>query len=300
MQKLTSTIENIDDRLWLKTDQLTARQWEQYLWCNLNKYLLSSELEDCVVYIKNTEKNVFEQRYIYGAKIIGRKSTLKPLNINVGEGIVGAVAASGYAEIISNTANDKRYVVDDKFRYSELSVPICFHSEVIGVIDSEHSRKEYYTSRHLQVFTDIAQNSELYLQQKYSEMISSYSYKKILELECQLEILKQSVKPEEKIVIHSSKGFQLLDQNQIIYIKAEGSYTKFFLTNRKILLASKNLKEYEARLNTQVFLRVHHSYLINQQHISEYDRVSEQFLMEEGHSVPISYRRKQDILAQFL
>jgi LytS/YehU family sensor histidine kinase len=69
---------------------------------------------------------------------------------------VGAVAQSGKAEIINDTSLDERYIVDDARRHSEITVPIINHGKVIGIIDSEHSQKGFYTERHLQILTTIA------------------------------------------------------------------------------------------------------------------------------------------------
>ena len=48
------------------------------------------------------------------------------------------------------------YIVDDTFRYSELTVPIIHEDKLIGVIDSEHPEKGYFSSTHLKILTTIA------------------------------------------------------------------------------------------------------------------------------------------------
>jgi len=74
----------------------------------------------------------------------------------MGEGIVGHVAETGIPEIIGNTATENRYLIDDDIRYSELAVPILYKNKVIGVIDSENSRKFFFTKKHLNLFNTIA------------------------------------------------------------------------------------------------------------------------------------------------
>jgi len=63
---------------------------------------------------------------------------------------------AGKAEIINDTTIDGRYIIDDAQRFSEISVPILQDGLVIGVIDSEHSQKAFYTNKHLQILTTIA------------------------------------------------------------------------------------------------------------------------------------------------
>ena len=40
--------------------------------------------------------------------------------------------------------------------YSEISVPIISDGKVIGVIDCEHSKKGFFTQKHLSILTTIA------------------------------------------------------------------------------------------------------------------------------------------------
>ena len=72
------------------------------------------------------------------------------------KGIVGSVAFSGKAEIIDDTSKDPRYIVDDERRLSEISVPIIYDGKVLGVIDCEHSKKRFFTQKHLSILTTIA------------------------------------------------------------------------------------------------------------------------------------------------
>jgi LytS/YehU family sensor histidine kinase len=46
--------------------------------------------------------------------------------------------------------------VDDERRYSEITVPLIIDEKVIGVIDSEHSQKNFFTQKHLSLLTAIA------------------------------------------------------------------------------------------------------------------------------------------------
>ncbi|MCB0706629.1 MAG: GAF domain-containing protein [Saprospiraceae bacterium] len=81
---------------------------------------------------------------------------INPIEIPIGQGIVGTVAQTRQAELVSDTASDIRYIPDNVRRRSELAVPILDGDRVIGVIDTEHSREHFYTSWHLQLFTAIA------------------------------------------------------------------------------------------------------------------------------------------------
>ena len=111
---------------------------------------------DCVIYIIDEDRQVLVQKAAYGDKNINFEDVLNPIEIPIGEGIVGNVAKSGKPELIADTRKDGRYIIDDENRLSELSVPIVSQNEVIGVIDSEHPQAGFYEQYHLNVLQDIA------------------------------------------------------------------------------------------------------------------------------------------------
>ena len=100
-------------------------------------------LEDCVVYLIDSDKNILIQKAAFGPKSPAEEIIKDPITIRIGDGIVGSVAASGNYELIPDTTKDMRYIVDDDVRFSELAVPIFYENQVIGVIDSEHSQKDF-------------------------------------------------------------------------------------------------------------------------------------------------------------
>ncbi|WP_229211989.1 histidine kinase [Dyadobacter arcticus] len=112
--------------------------------------------EDCVVYLLNEQKNILVQQAAYGPKNPKGFEIVNPIEIPVGKGIVGAVALSGKPLIISDTRKDDRYVVDDLARLSEIAVPILHEGKVIGVIDSEHTNRNFFHEKHLKTLTTVA------------------------------------------------------------------------------------------------------------------------------------------------
>ena len=115
------------------------------------------EFEDCVIYLLDEEENVLIQKSAFGSKLdIGTQNIINPIIIPVGKGIVGTVAQTGKPEIIKDTSKDERYIKDDVMRYSELCVPILANQKVIGVIDSEHSSKNFFNEVHLYLLEIIA------------------------------------------------------------------------------------------------------------------------------------------------
>lgn len=129
---------------------------EELLWEVARNCISQLGLEDCVIYILDRERKVLVQKAAWGPKTTHENRILDPLEIPVGKGIVGHVAQTGKAEIISDTSRDPRYIADDARRLSEIAVPLIGNNQVIGVIDSEHPQRDFYTKRHLQILTTVA------------------------------------------------------------------------------------------------------------------------------------------------
>lgn len=129
---------------------------EDILWDIASNCTKLLKFEDCVIYLLDKERNVFVQKAAYGHKNKGIGIVNNPIEIALGEGIVGYVGKSGIAEIINDCKQDPRYIIDDMPRNSEIAVPLIFDGDVIGIIDSEHSEKNFFTHDHLDIMKSIS------------------------------------------------------------------------------------------------------------------------------------------------
>jgi ligand-binding sensor domain-containing protein/putative methionine-R-sulfoxide reductase with GAF domain len=129
---------------------------EDIVWDVVKNCISRLKFEDCVIYLMNEQDGMLVQKAAHGPKSPRDFELMKPIGISPGMGIVGSVALSGKAEIISDTTKDSRYIVDDAQRYSEITVPITYNGQVIGVIDCEHSKKGFFTQKHLSILSTIA------------------------------------------------------------------------------------------------------------------------------------------------
>ncbi len=145
--------------------------------------------EDCIIYFLDKEKNTLRQLAAYGNLKVSNGVVLNHIEIPLGEGIVGTVAKTGIPEIIDDTTLEPRYIVDDKMRYSEITVPIIAEGEIIGVIDSEHSSKRFFTNDHLKTLQTISRLAATQLKNALSLELKQKAEK---EKELLLRYLKKS------------------------------------------------------------------------------------------------------------
>lgn len=128
---------------------------EDILWDIAKNCINQLKFEDCVIYQYDPSRKMLVQRAAFGPKNPEQHVITNALEIPLGKGIVGAAAAAGEAIIVKNTSKDSRYIVDDSIRKSEMAVPLIVNNNLFGVIDSEHSRRNFYNRWHLHLLQKI-------------------------------------------------------------------------------------------------------------------------------------------------
>jgi len=89
----------------------------------------------------------------------------------------------------------------------------------------------------------------------------------------------------QSIFLPDGKNKTKIPMDEMIYAHAEGNYTTFITTSRKIVLR-KCLKEVsETILNNEKFVRIHKSYLINKDAIRA--RNASTILLNNGENIPL-------------
>ena len=113
-------------------------------------------------------------------------------------------------------------------------------------------------------------------------------------------VLKPSISQiTGKITIPLQNGFEVLQVENILYCQADDNYTKIFLKDSKKLV-SKTLKYFEGILAENGFARVHKSYLVNVNAITEYKKgKGGSVVLESGKEIMVSPARKKELLSHF-
>ncbi len=194
------------------------------------------QFEDCVIYLLDKTSNKLTQIAAYGAKIGREKTINNVLEIPIGNGIVGTVAKTGIAEIVNDTSKDSRYIVDDKIRYSEITVPIISDNEIIGVIDSEHSSKNYFTKYHLKTLETIANLVATQLKNALNLKLRKEADKKNKALLSNLTKTNKELKDFAHIVSHDLKS-PLRAMDALVTWIQEENYT----LNNSVITKNTNL-----------------------------------------------------------
>jgi two-component system LytT family response regulator len=77
---------------------------------------------------------------------------------------------------------------------------------------------------------------------------------------------------QQKIALPNREGYEFTLVNSILYCTAEGAYTKVYLTEKRSLLISRTLGDIEEMLPPEIFIRIHHSTIVNLNAVTHYLR----------------------------
>lgn len=106
-----------------------------------------------------------------------------------------------------------------------------------------------------------------------------------------------SNKQEPKITLSTSDGLVFVLVEDIVRCEAHGAYTIFYFKNRKSIMVSKNLKEFQLLLEDHHFFRIHNSHLINLNEIEKYKKTDGgSVVMSDGSNISISESRRQEFM----
>ncbi len=128
---------------------------DEILWDVTKNLIAKMGFEDCLIYLWNEDKTKVVQRAGFGLKDSKELLMRFPYALAPGKGIVGTVAETGTAIIVPDTRKDSRYIAEGYSGLSEIAVPIIYEEELLGVIDSEHSKLAFFNDNHLQMMTTI-------------------------------------------------------------------------------------------------------------------------------------------------
>lgn len=109
----------------------------------------------------------------------------------------------------------------------------------------------------------------------------------------------QSSEQQFKLAIHTLEGTFFFRADEITRLEAEGSYTRFFFLNRKPLLASRVLKDFDGMLQAQGFIRTHKTHLVNRAFVRAIHPDGFLELADESR-IEISRRRRSEVHAALM
>ena len=135
---------------------------------------------------------------------------------------------------------------------------------------------------------------------KLIEAVAYVSEIKEKENSLQHQVLKSNLtQVVGKITIPLANGFEVIETADIVYCQADDNYTHIHLKQGKRLV-SKTLKYFEEALKDSGFARIHKSYVVNVNAITEYKKgKGGSVTLITGKELMVSPSKKKELLSYF-
>lgn len=102
---------------------------------------------------------------------------------------------------------------------------------------------------------------------------------------------------EQKIALPNREGYEFAQVNAILYCSADGAYTRVVLADKRTLLISRTLGDIEEMLPAEIFIRIHHSTIVNINAVTHYIRTDGGYVvMSTNEKLMVSKARKDALL----
>lgn len=118
----------------------------------------------------------------------------------------------------------------------------------------------------------------------------------------QLETLQRGIKGAaiSKIAIPGQNGVTFIEINDIVFAEASNNYTKLILLDKQQHIISKTLKDVQEVLEDRHFLRVHRQYIINLNHVKQFFRGDNMYVvMDNGENIPVARSQKDKLVERY-
>jgi len=100
---------------------------------------------------------------------------------------------------------------------------------------------------------------------------------------------------EDHIFIKSDGRLVRLKKDDKLYIESMGDYVKFVVQEKKYIVLN-TIKNLETKINSQLFMKVHRSYIVN---TNKVDNVHDNRLFIKGSQIPVSKAFKAEVARRF-
>ncbi len=169
----------------------------------------------------------------------------KTYHLKFGKGITGYVAKTGKAIIVNDVNKDKNYIKLREEVKSELAVPITIDNKIIGVINIESKKLNFFTNNDLFLISAIAEQTAVALKNLLAQEQLEHTNKRLQHLNEIGKVVNSSLNLDIifKLIldyIHKERNYDFI---AILLIKKDRLYSR-----AGIGFSEKELRTYSAKL----------------------------------------------------
>ncbi|WP_412972577.1 EAL domain-containing protein [Glaciecola sp. MF2-115] len=139
------------------TEMLSLNTEDDVLWHLTHNVATTLGIEVVSVYLFDEETQCLQKKVTPSKEEPnGKSKTIKPLNIKLGQGLIGKVAESMAPIIIHDAQTNEELDLYEHNILSILAIPLFDNDRLVGVIESTHHEVNYFTEIHAKTLSAIA------------------------------------------------------------------------------------------------------------------------------------------------
>lgn len=103
----------------------------------------------------------------------------------------------------------------------------------------------------------------------------------------------QRISERKRILMIGARQNSLVNLDEVMYIKSDGVYSEFIMSDSTKVISSRNIGLFETRLSIHHFYRIHHSYIVNLDFVMTVEKGPKPvvYLKDGTTHLPVSQRK---------
>jgi two-component system LytT family response regulator len=233
--------------------------------------------------------------------------------------ILKKIVINNFIYFKASTLNEAQHKIKEHkpdIVFLDIELPDGLGIDLLDNIDEKYSFETIFTTSHdMYAIEALRKNAVDYIlkpvtrQQiefainRVKERLSYYDkIKNAEQLISKVDDIKKKIELDSKIMLPTLDGLQIFYTKDIIKVEAEHNYTIFHLVNNKKIMSSKTLSNFEDKLITQKFFRIHRSFMINLSYLNCVKHDEERgfyVILSDGSELEIARRRRKEFMQLF-
>ncbi len=105
---------------------------------------------------------------------------------------------------------------------------------------------------------------------------------------------------KDSFAITTKGKIEMILFSEIVFVKSESNYVRFYLKDNGMVFAAKTLKEVSGLLERAGFIRVHKSFMLHPSVVKQYDITRGFLLLRSEEKIPVSRANKKMVAEKLL
>ncbi|MBI1306900.1 MAG: response regulator [Bacteroidetes bacterium] len=106
----------------------------------------------------------------------------------------------------------------------------------------------------------------------------------------------QNIRGLNKLMISETGGLYFIELEDILYLKADKTYTEIYTIDGNKHISCKGLAHFESLLSKNLFYRIHHSYIVNLIHVKSFNARNLEIELSHKIRLNVSNRKKAEFI----